>query len=393
MPISPDFLANLTCPSPKEIIQFIQSDSRPKGAEILVLRNEVAPSDLYCYLTARFGRPNGIQNFLRKDGSDNLIHWEWMLRGHGGMLSFLGMNFRTEVWILGGIPCDDDFLTELTSQIKSDFAHYGKRMSEIRKSLEDWIEFVNPYRRLRSAVENLNSELKALQLRPEDEALPDLSDADHVADDRWAETVSKYTKGLGLCFGIRSMLPVMAEAYVNLLLFSLMRPDLKVDERLRENTILQPIDIRVKSLHVTCVGFERPVDYTHETCKAYHSLVNERNDLLHGNVVLDKLKFNEVYFNGKVPVFKHYRSLWERSIGVDIVAVGLHRLANEVAVVNRFTDYLKSCLAPNVRERFEHIAQMRDLGLNREDGRIGILFPGHLVDMIAVGGHADSEEA
>lgn len=93
-----------------------------------------------------------------------------------------------------------------------------------------------------------------------------------------------------------------------------MRPELKIDDRLRDNTIRQPIDVRVKSLHMTCVGFERPVDYAHEACKAYHSLVNERNDMLHGNVVLEKLKFNEVYFNGRVPVFKEYRSMWEVTV-------------------------------------------------------------------------------
>jgi hypothetical protein len=380
MPLPPNFLKSLTCPHPKEILKEIQSADRQNGASIHILRNEIAPSDLYCYFGAKFGRPNGIQNLLRNDDSDNLVHWEWVLCTPFGMISFLGMNFRTEVWVLGDIPCDSDFLQDLVSQIKADFSNHGKRMSEIRKSLEEWIEFVNPYRRLQAAVKNLRIELDALQLRPEDEAVPDLTNADRIQEDQWGEMFAKYTKGLGLCFGIRSMLPVMAEAYVNLLLFVLMRPEIKTDERLRENTIRQPIDIRVKSLHITCVGFEKPVDYAHDACKAYHSLVNERNDLLHGNVVLEKLKFNEVYFNGRAPVFKEYRSIWERSVGVDIRAVGLHRLANEIAVVDHFIDYLKSCLAPRVRPQFELISQTRDLGLNKKSGRIGILFPGHLVD-------------
>ena len=223
-------------------------------------------------------------------------------------------------------------------------------------------------------------DLRELRLRPEDEAIPDISSAEQIPTDRWGELLGKYSKGLGLCFGIRSMLPVMAEAFVNLILFVLMRPDLRADERLRENTIRQPIDVRVKSLHVTCQGFRTPVDYTHDFCRAYHTLVNERNDLLHGNVVLEKLRFNEVFFNGRVPVFKQYRSMWERSVGVEIQAVGLHRLEKEVATVDNFTAYLKGCLHEKVREQFERIAEMRDLGLNSENGRIGVLFPGHLVD-------------
>ncbi|MFM8443593.1 MAG: hypothetical protein ACKN9W_09680 [Methylococcus sp.] len=384
MPLPSDFLASLSCPHPREIIEGLKRDDRPKGAFAWSLKNEVTPSDLYCYFWARFGPPNGIQNFLRKNDSDNLIHWEWHLTNRNGWIAFQGMNFRTEIWLIGDFPFTNEDKSDLISQIKGDFVAHGKRMSEVRKSLENWVEFVNPYSRIRSSVETLLAELKTLELRPEHEAIPDLDSAVLLPEDRWGDIFARYSKGLGLCFGIRSMLPVMAEAFVNLILFMLMRPELKTDERLRENTIRQPIDVRVKSLHMTCSGFEHPVDYTHDACKAYHSLVNERNDLLHGNVVLEKLRFNEVFFNGRVPVFKKYRPLWERSVGVEIESVGLHRLEREVETVNAFIEYLKSCLKPQIREQIEKISRVRDLGLNTGNGRVGILFPGHLVDMCPV---------
>lgn len=384
MTLPADLVASIKGAHPKEFFDDMKRENRPKHGRRWMLRNEIGPSDLYCYLGARFGAPNGLQNFLRNDDSDNLIHWEWCLRYEDGWLTFQGMNFRTEIWLTSHAGVEESDKLLLVAQIKADFANYGKQMSEVRKALENWTEFVNPYRRIRGSIEKLLDDLRELKLRPEDEAIPDITSAGDVPPDRWGELLEKYTKGLGLCFGIRSMLPVMAEAFVNLILFVLMRPDLKLDERLRENAIRQPIDVRVKSLHITCLGFERPVDYSHEFCKAYHTLVNERNDLLHGNVVLDKLKFNEVFFNGRVPVFKQYRSMWERSVGVEIQAVGLHRLEREVETVDNFTAYLKSCLNEKVREQFEHIAQMRDLGLNSENGRIGVLFPGHLVDFFPI---------
>lgn len=393
MPIPSDLIAALKGAHPKEFLEYMQLPNRPKSSSRLILRNEVSPGDLYCYLGARFGRPNGLQNFLRSDDSDNLIHWEWALRYKDGWITIQGMNFRTEIWILGNATAQDSDREELVGQLKADFAAFGKEMSRIRKDLEHWTEFVNPYRRIRSSIENLLDELRELRLRPEDEALPDISSAAQVSTERWSDLGAKYTKGLGLCFGIRSMLPVMAEAFVNLILFVLMKPELRSDERLRENTIRQPIDVRVKSLHLTCDGFEKLVDYSHEFCKAYHTLVNERNDLLHGNVVLEKLKFNEVYFNGSVPVFKQYRPMWERSVGVDIQAVGLHRLEKEVETVDNFTAYLKSCMKVKVREQFERISQTRDLGINSANGRIGILFPGHLVDFFPDESQAEPERA
>jgi len=377
-----NFVASLTCPHPKKIFERLLAEQNEKKKGMLwSWKTEISPADLYCYLGARFGRPNGTQNFLRKDDSDNLIHWEWVLDHANGNIHVLGMNFRTELWLSGHLGLEEADCSELAAAFKADFANHGQKMAEIRKSLESWTEFVNPYQRLRRAVEKLLLDLKSLDLQPETEKIPDISSVDEIPQDKWEGVFAKYSQGLGLCFGIRSMLPVMAEAYVNFVLFALMRPEIKADERLRENTIRQPIDVRVKSLHMTCVGFDRPVDYADPACKSYHTLVNERNDLLHGNVVLEKLRFYEVYFDGTVPVFKEYRSMWERSVGVEINSVGLHRLATEVGVVNAFIEHLTSYMKPEIKEQIERISEKRDLGWNQKTGRVGILFPDHLVDM------------
>jgi hypothetical protein len=35
--------------------------------------------DLYCFLKARFGMPNGIQSFLRANDSENFINWHYSM--------------------------------------------------------------------------------------------------------------------------------------------------------------------------------------------------------------------------------------------------------------------------------------------------------------------------
>lgn len=391
MTLPADYVASWTLMPTEDIMSEIQKKSGG-GGNSLIIRNEITPANLCSYFVARFGPPNGIQNFLRKDDSDNLIHWEWVFRTPRGLVAFQGQNFRTEIWFTSGENCSQEALPELLDQIKTDFKNYGRGMSEFRKGIEDWTEFVNPYVRIKSSVDCLLSELEDLKLQPENEAIPNADSAAQIAAQPWSELASKYSQGLGLCFGVRSMLPVMAEAYVNLMMFVLLRPDIKCDERLREHTIRQPIDIRVKTLHTNCVGFSRSVDYSSEPCKAYHTLVNERNDLLHGNVVLDKLKFSEVYFVGTVPIFKEYRTMWERTVGVDVEAVGLRRLHNEVKIVCDLIDYINSCLDPKVKNQMEMIAQRRDLGFNKKTGRIGILFAGHLVDFYTVMETKDGKE-
>lgn len=394
MALPPNFVEWLECPAPRTIVKRLLDKSQPTGAVIFTIHNELRPVDLYCYLYSRFGPPNGVQNFLRSDDSDNLIHWEWVVAYDDIWLIIQGLNFRTLIIVAGNSQLVQDDRLDLIQSLKADFKNHGTRMSDTRsKLLEHWIEFVNPYFRIKSAFDQLLSELTELHLEPSADDIPNVEDTEYSNQfiEQWKEATTRYSRGLGLCFGIRSMLPVMAESFINLLLFNLMRSDLKKDTRLRENILRQPIDIRIKSLHLNCRDFSGPVDYAHEVCRRYHTLVNDRNDLLHGNVVVDKLKFNEVYFNGRVPVFNDYRSMWQRSIGVDIQAVGLEKLMSDVKTVEELIEYVLGCLTPVAKRGMQLLMSKRDLGQRVDNGTLGILFPSHLVDSILGPPRPDNE--
>lgn len=391
MTIPGDLIRSLEFIQPRDLLPRLKNREFPPGGGIIELRNEVRPADLFCYLAGRFGPPNGIQNFLRGDDSDNLIHWDWTLKYRDCLVQFIGLNFRTEI-VLSGISSSRSDKEAIVDQIQSDFTSCGKRMSEVRQSLELWTEFVNPYQRVRRSVDRLLHELESLELKvTPDEFEFSVADADEQMRNQWQETALRYSRAFGLCFGVRSMLPVAAEAFVNLLMYILMRPQLKHDDRLRDNAFRQPIDIRVKTLPMTCFGLTQMPDYTSAPCRLYHSLVNERNDLLHGNVVIDKLKFNEVYFAGKVPIFKAYRSWWERSLGVELASVGFHQLRKDVEVIDGFQNYLLGCIEEGIREKVQAIVSRHELGLNQADQSVSVLFPPWLVDFRASGPHPERE--
>ncbi|MGH8557238.1 MAG: hypothetical protein ACRESZ_07190 [Methylococcales bacterium] len=362
---------------------LLKSPDRPQFETYWTLKNEIKPVDLYCYSYARFGPPNGIQNFLRANHSENLFHWEWALQSRGRILLVQGMNFRTEIW-LSGEKLPSPSRDELVASLKSTFADYSPGMSRIRKSLEHWIEFVNPYQRIRRSVKKLVEELENLNVNEGLEKRKDLADYDSPEEwaAEWKRQADTYSRATGLCFGVRSMLPVMAEAFVNFLLYMLMKPVLKKDERLRENLIRQPIDVRIKSLAHNCIGFQRDVDYNSDICRRYHQLVSERNDLLHGNVIVEKLKFNELYFNRKAPVFESYSSMWDRAFGVAQRSVGLEILKRELATVEELIEYLLTCLDEKIRDQVRLFSEKHGLGMCLDDGRLGALFSGQLVAIL-----------
>lgn len=369
--------------SPRCIAEIISGEKLPKGGGIWRIGNELKPSDLFCYLYSKFGQPNGLQNFFRNDDSDNLIHWDWTLAHHKGLITILGLNMRTEVHLLGDWDFTNCDRQQFIDHIKEDFAKYGKQMSQLRSgTLEDWDMFVNPYRQLRDTISQLKSDLDSLALNPEEEQMqnPSFGADFEPFQKQWGEVTTRYNRGIGLSMALRAMTPVLAESFINLLFFILCRPDIKNNKRLYESKIRANIDIKVQSLHIDCIGFKNPVDWSSPECGRYNSVINDRNDMLHGNVVIEKLKFSEIYFLGKVPIFKSYKDFWQQSIGVAIDASGMNRVLDDLKAVDDFIAYVISCLESTIKEEVDMFADRRDIGFNKKTGRLGILLPEHIVD-------------
>lgn len=132
-----------------------------------------------------------------------------------------------------------------------------------------------------------------------------------------------------------------------------------------------------------CYGFTKPLDSTDSALINYFHLVELRNDLLHGNINIKKLAFNELYFLGKVPIFNGYSSMWDRSLGVAYRTVGVSEVRAEIEVVDRLIEYLYSLLDPQVVKNVKRMMDTFDLGVRKDTGRLGILFGSTLVDFAA----------
>lgn len=364
------------------LANILKSDSRPKGGKAFGIGNELKPSDLFCFLHAKYGQPNGIQNYLRNDSSDNLIHWEWVLVSDKGFLSFLGMNLRTEVTFIGDWEVSREDLNELIIHIKSEFPKFGKEMGLVRKDLEDWDLFVNPYQQLKSSVDQLHSDLVSLQLDPSMEKIDNPTDPASFKQFQtdWGDLMQRYNRGVGLAMALQIMAPILAESFVNFVIFILCRPDIKKNKRVFESVVKANIDVRVQSLHVNCIGFNNAVDWASPPCREYNSIVNKRNDLLHGNISTEKMKIGEVFFKGRVPIFKEYKTLWQHSIGVSLEASGFFSIQREIEIVREFIAYVTSCLEETYKENLEFMSERRDLGFNKGDARIGVLLPDSIAD-------------
>jgi hypothetical protein len=108
--------------------------------------------------------------------------------------------------------------------------------------------------------------------------------------------------------------------------------------------------------------------------------MNERNDLLHGNVEVNKLSIGDVFFNGSVPLFLEYEDFWDKSIGVSMNSVKFDTLAQDQKMVEDFINFIMSKMDKNISGQLNDLMEKGQLGFNKKTGVVGILFPEHLAD-------------
>lgn len=59
-----DYFLKLEALHPSCLAKILLGEKLPKGGGVWEFTNEIKPIDLYCYLYAKYGQPNGMQNFL-----------------------------------------------------------------------------------------------------------------------------------------------------------------------------------------------------------------------------------------------------------------------------------------------------------------------------------------
>ena len=371
----------LTAIPTAELVQAMKTPPVRTGGGMWEIHNEIRPLDLYCYLQARFGDPNGIQNILRADDSDNMFHWEWTLRDGEDRLSILGLNFRTEVVLFGPFDTSDEARLAFIREVKTDLSSYGTRMKAFRQTLEKWTMAFNPFHRIDHSIRQIQAELKATKERMSRPPQHPTSAADFS---EFSQNLAEYgpllSLAAGQCFGLRMMIPVWVESFVNVLIFVLAKESVRTNQRLLDGLLRNQIDIRTQTLHLNCNGFDKALDPSAEEYKRYLTLVNERNDLLHGNFTLNKLKYDEVYFRGTVPIFKAYGDFASMGYASFAEVMGLGLVDGEIETARAFIEYVYSCLDPRVASDLREILERRDFGVNEVTKRVGVLFPEYLHD-------------
>ena len=225
--------------------------------QIRELAQQFTPVELYCYLKSQIGFANGvlmIEPIFGPASSDDLCHWQFVLKSPSSFAEFQSSQHGLMLFLYSApILSESDWLA-IESSLRRELETAREKTKRVKAGLEDWVVFVNPYKRLNDVVATL--EERATGIRLVEPELPSLSLASGgwSADQREAflENSNTYHQALIdaqlVGVAIRTTVPIWIESFVNLLLFALAKPRIKNDKRLFESQIRQQIDVRVKML-------------------------------------------------------------------------------------------------------------------------------------------------
>lgn len=337
--------------------------------------SELRPSDLYAYLKSRFGEPNGMMTLLRHDTSDNIFHWQYNVRVNDDLLCIIASSSGVVFRAITSKAVTRGHQWEIVKRIKADFATHGVSMSKIRGTLEPWALLVNPYQRLVRLTNSLERDLdKEAATEPTPQTI-ESTEAEKTAYLKslraWADAQARTSS---ICFSIESYTPIVCEAFVNLVLFTLARPEIRDDEVLYQAIIRQGLDLRVRGLHVNCIGFERAVDCTDGRYLRFLKMREKRNLLLHGNLDPKLMIIDRLYFDGKVPIFHTEGSIAHRRIRANASLSDPNSAKQAIRDVAAFVDLVLSAMVPQIRQQVVLISGQDEIGYREDTGRLGILF-------------------
>ncbi|MFN8685760.1 MAG: hypothetical protein ACK50U_07180 [Acidobacteriota bacterium] len=355
------------------------SPAKRAKPSLLVVRQQLSPVDMYCYLKARFGDPNGFQNVLRRDSSDNWIHWDYYLKADEQDVYVCGTS--REIHLILSEKMTNEHWRDLVLAIKADYSRVGKEKSRVQKSLEHWVTFPNKFVEVADVCAELHAEIEENMGGYQAYRTPSFKNKKIAARGMKLakELTVRSSKLHKYCLELSLLTPVMAEAFINMVILILCKQEIRRNKRQFDEFIRSQIDVKLFDLFYKCEGFAKSIDQNSGEFKQFKRVMDKRNNAIHGNCDPEKERIETVYFEGRRPLFV------EPGDHIGTLLEVLERQHEPAAVIKDYLDthafllYILSCIEPEQVSAVQAIVEARFPGYDVNRKITGYLFTEHVV--------------
>jgi hypothetical protein len=364
----------------ESVMANARSPQPRKGPSVLAVRRSLSPVDVYCYLKARFGEPNGVQTFLRnKDDSNNWIHWDFNLKAGTEDVCICGTS--REIHFMISSEMSDDNWRELIITLKRDFARVAEQKSAVLKSFEKWVVFPNKFVDLAGICADLHAEIRnntgAFRLYRTPSAGPEA----HRQGEETKRLLTRLSKCHRASLELALLTPILAEAFINMMVLILCKPEIRDNVRQFSDFIRSQIDVKLFDLPYKCKGFARPINQQGEGFKKFKRVMDQRNRRIHGNCDPEAEQLEIVYFEGTRPLFVEPGDHIAKFLEVRERQYQPESVVGDYEATYNFLMEITNCLEPAVADEFNRFIETHYPGYDVNRKKMGVLFP----DYVAVG--------
>lgn len=375
-----EIIKKIKAPSIEDNIELIKSSKAKKdNVEIYKISKEINAYNLYLYLFARFGKPNGLLSLFREEDSNQMFHWHYIFEYNDSIIQIMCTTYRIEVSTPTSLISSKDECVSFLKQLIKDIQNYEVEATRARKIIENWEMIVNPFAKIQKQINIFIDEIENLASK-----IPDFKYS-HVDGTKFSsEEFSKWfqlTEELSAkSYALKCLVPVYIETFLNFTIQVLAKQEIKDDKEEFDKYVREKIHIKIQSLHQKCIGFIFPIDWEDEICKSIHTIFNKRNDLLHGNFNIKSLKYGEIGFIKNMPLFKKFSSFQEDILNLSLATENSNVAIKEIEDAQLFMMYVLISLNTSTREELKRMLESYTLGWNKSTKRFGILFNNNSVD-------------
>lgn len=350
---------------------------------MLFLRH-ISPLDIYTYLNGRFGPPNGFIWLIKSDSSDNLIHWDYLVKADDHYIYI--MDFTRQVQIFLDIKLTDQQWLMLVTNLRLSYSKFAQQKSRSLGRLEKWTIFVNKFVSLSSIAATHHARIDDYLSNPHIWPSPPRNEKDY---ENWYNSAQDFVKQQSAlhesCLFLRLLTPVIAESFLNLIILIACRREIRTDAGEYQQRVRSHIDEKVRTLHITCDHFKHPVDLRSTAYKNFKRIMDDRNWFIHGNADPTRDKIETVYFDSKIPIYKLAGDINQQFFDAVNAELRPEKILKDYVNMHEFAGYVIECMDHQAQYEIWQVIQAQSIGYDKKRSKFGTLFGDYIVSSILPG--------
>ena len=329
---------------------------------------------LFALLKAKFGSPNGFLTFLGRQGGDpdGPFKWDYIFSPDGKVnVQVVRTVKAVEIrWWNGNLEPE-----ELVEYLERSISQNADRIEDAIATLDHYKLILNPYIRHKTLADLAAKELSELSLIepqfPNDENRSE-EDLEQFKNE-YADYITSVDKQASLTLLSVTESAFMAEAYLNMLLAVLLRPEIRASKSIQQETLFRKWRSKVERLPLDCLHVLTP-DMGDSCLRDAKTMFDLRNKVAHSYPDKEGMKVGEMWFEQSFPVLEAGQPFKKFVIALHNQLPSVSEAFFCIDAASRFVQFLAQLIDPKIRESIEFLIGSNPIGFNETKGIYGVPF-------------------